>query len=88
MRSVKRTVQFRRDFRRVKRGVHGSHPDETLLEALELLLAVAPLPVRHVDHPMKGRSPRRDGDEVTDRNRSRSFVPVLGFTCESAIRAR
>ena len=55
MRSVRRTAQFRRDFKRVKRGVHGSHLDETLLAALELLVADTPLPDRYVDHPMKGR---------------------------------
>ena len=32
MRSVKRTAQFRRDFKRVKRGAHGSHRDKALLE--------------------------------------------------------
>ena len=55
MRSVRRTAQFRRDFKRVKRGAHGSHVNETLLAALELLVADAPLPSRYVDHPMKGR---------------------------------
>ena len=55
MRSVKRTAQFRRDFRRVKRDAHGNHQDRTPLEALELLVADAPLPARYVDHPMKGR---------------------------------
>ena len=55
MRSVRRTAQFRRDFRRLKRGVHASHLDQTLLAALELLVADAPLPDRYVDHPMKGR---------------------------------
>ena len=51
MRSVRRTAQFRR----VKRGAHGSHLDESLLAALELLVADAPLPARYVDHPLKGR---------------------------------
>lgn len=55
MRTVKRTAQFRRDFRRVKRGVHGAHLDATLREALELLAADMPLPPRYVDHPMKGQ---------------------------------
>ena len=55
MRTVKRTAQFRRDFKRVKRGVHGGHLDRTLLEALELLAADVPLPPRFVDHPMKGQ---------------------------------
>ena len=55
MRSVRRTAQFRCDFRRVKRGAHGSHLNHTLLAALELLVSDAPLPARYVDHPMKGR---------------------------------
>ena len=55
MRTVKRSAQFRRDFKRVKRSVHGRHLDATLLEALELLVADVPLPSRYVDHPMKGR---------------------------------
>ena len=53
MRTVKRTAQFRRDFKRAKRGVHGGHLDATLFEALELLAADVPLPSRYVDHPMK-----------------------------------
>ena len=56
VRTVKRTAQFKRDFKRVKRGVHGSHLDETLLEALALLAADASLPVRYIDHRMKGQS--------------------------------
>ena len=55
MRTVKRSAEFRRDFKRVKRSVHGRHLDATLLEALELLVADVPLPFRYVDHPMKGR---------------------------------
>ena len=54
MRTIKRTARFRRDFKRVKRGVHGDHLDATLLSALELLAADLPLPPRYVDHPMKG----------------------------------
>lgn len=55
MRTVKRTAQFRRDFKRVKWGVHGGHIDGTLLEALELLAADVPLPPRYADHPLKGQ---------------------------------
>ena len=55
MRTVKRTTQFKRDFKRVKRGVHGNHIDATLLEALQLLTSDLPLSSRYVDHPMKGR---------------------------------
>ena len=55
MRTVRRTAQFRRDFKRVKRGFHGGHLDATLLKTLELLAADMPLPPRYVDHPMKGQ---------------------------------
>ena len=55
MRTVKRTAQFRRDFKRVKRGVHRGHVDAALLAVLELLAIDAPLPSRYVDHPMKGK---------------------------------
>lgn len=55
MRTIKRTARFRRDFKRIKRGVHGDHLDATLLSALELLATDLPLPPRYVDHPMKGR---------------------------------
>ena len=52
MRSIKWAAQFRRDFKRVKRGAH--------VEALELPVA-AWLPARYVGHPMKGGySDRRD----------------------------
>lgn len=54
MREIVRTAQFRRDFKRVKRGVHGQHIDATLLAALEMLVADASLPARYVDHAMKG----------------------------------
>ena len=43
MRSVKRAAQFRRDFKRVKRGTHD--------EALELPVAEAWLPARYTDSP-------------------------------------
>jgi len=54
VRTVKRTAQFRRDFKRVKRSVHRGHVDATLLAVLELLAVDSPLPARYVDHPMKG----------------------------------
>ena len=54
MRIAYRTAQFRRDFKRVNRGPHRGHIDDTLLAALELLAADAALPARYVDHPMKG----------------------------------
>ena len=36
MRTVKRTTQFRRDFKRVKRSVHRGHVGATLLAVLEV----------------------------------------------------
>ena len=55
MRAIRGTALFKRDFKRAKRGVHGSHLDTTLQEALELLASDVPLPSRYVDHPMKGK---------------------------------
>lgn len=53
MRSVTRTKRFKRDFKRVKRGVHAEHIDAILLQALELLVADEQLPPNFADHPMK-----------------------------------
>ena len=41
--------------RTVKRSVHRSHVDATLLAVIELLAVDAPLPSRYLDHPMKGQ---------------------------------
>ena len=54
MRTIKRTAQFRRDFKQVKRSEHGSQIDALLLAALKLLATDAPLPLRYTDHALKG----------------------------------
>lgn len=54
MRSVTRTKRFKRDFKRVKRGVHAAHIDDTLLQTVELLVADEELPPSYSDHSMKG----------------------------------
>lgn len=54
MRSITRTTRFKRDFKRLKRGVHGTHIDSTLLQVVELLIADEQLPPSYSDHAMKG----------------------------------
>ncbi len=54
MRRVKSTRRFQRDFRKLRRGEHASHIEDTLLTALKLLSADAVLPDRYTDHQMKG----------------------------------
>ena len=54
MRKIRRTRQFRRDFKGLKRGRHADHIDDTLSQALAMLAADATLPPRYRDHPMKG----------------------------------
>ena len=55
MRTIRRTARFRRDFKRVKHSEHRDHIDQTLRDALDLLVADNPLPGRYVDHAMKGK---------------------------------
>ena len=55
MRTTHRTKQFRRDFKRLKRGPHAGHIYGTLLAALKMLAADKPLPPNFRDHPMKGK---------------------------------
>lgn len=54
MRTIHRTRQFRRDFKRLKQGQHSNHIDDTLSETLHMLTADRALPPRFRDHPMKG----------------------------------
>jgi len=75
VRTIKRTAQFRRDFRRVKRSEHSGHVDATLLTALELLAADVPLPRRYVDHAMKGQYDDRWFHVVPGRRRLMDELP-------------
>jgi mRNA interferase YafQ len=54
MREVKYTSRFKRDYRREKSGRHGKKLDALLMEAVNLLAAHTPLPLRYFDHPLAG----------------------------------
>jgi len=54
MRRIKPTARFRRDFKREKKGPHGSRLDALLTDVTDLLAADTPLPVRFRDHPLSG----------------------------------
>ncbi len=61
MRTIKYTNQFKRDFRREKSGRHGQRLDSLLTQAVDLLVADAPMPRRYFDHPLSG-----DWDDCRD----------------------
>ena len=50
MRTIKRTIQFKRDYKREKRKQHGLTLDNDLLKVIELLAMDARLPERMRDH--------------------------------------
>lgn len=54
MRTIERTTQFRRDFRRVAKGRHGRGLKGVLTEVVERLVQDSPLPVRLRDHALVG----------------------------------
>jgi mRNA interferase YafQ len=54
MRTIRRTVRFKRDYRREARGRHRATLDRDLLAVVSLLAADAPLPERHRDHALTG----------------------------------
>jgi len=54
MRTIKRTGQFKRDYKRVEKGPHGQTLDAELLAAIKLLVNDHPLPPRYCDHPLSG----------------------------------
>jgi len=54
MRTIKRTTQFKRDYKREKAGRHWSILDDSLLAVVKLLVADIPLPERNRDHPLTG----------------------------------
>jgi mRNA interferase YafQ len=54
MRAIEHTRQFRRDYKREKRGRHGARLDAMLLPVIEMLANDAPLPARYRDHPLSG----------------------------------
>ena len=54
MRTIRRTNQFKRDYKREKAGRHGRRLDDLLLEIVGMLVADQPLPRRFFDHPLSG----------------------------------
>ncbi|WP_340608097.1 type II toxin-antitoxin system YafQ family toxin [Xenorhabdus bharatensis] len=54
MRTPEYTSQFRRDYKREKKGRHSATLDADLQAVLSLLLADMPLEPRHRDHPLTG----------------------------------
>lgn len=49
MRTIERTGQFKRDYKRESKGQHRKGLDEALVAVLELLLADKPLPAKYRD---------------------------------------
>ncbi|QQV75229.1 mRNA interferase toxin YafQ [Rickettsia tillamookensis] len=54
MRTIKRTAQFKRDYKREKRRKHGINLDDILLKAVKYLVADITLPVHMRDHALIG----------------------------------
>jgi mRNA interferase YafQ len=54
MRTIERTGQFKRDYKRESRGQYRKVLDKALVAVLELLLANKPLPAKHRDHSLAG----------------------------------
>lgn len=54
MRTIKRTGQFKRDYKREARGRHRNILDAELSETLKLLANDAPLPEHYQDHSLSG----------------------------------
>jgi len=54
MRTIERTGQFKRDYKRLLKGSVGNTLDESFMEAVRLLVNDAPLPVKFRDHALVG----------------------------------
>lgn len=54
MRTVKRTAQFKKDYKREAKGRHRDTLDDDLLTVVRLLAAGGQLPPRYHDHPLVG----------------------------------
>ena len=54
MRTIRRSNRFKRDFRRVKRGMYQGVIEANLNELLVLLRSDAPIPPNYRDHPLHG----------------------------------
>ncbi|HUW88189.1 MAG TPA: type II toxin-antitoxin system YafQ family toxin [Candidatus Paceibacterota bacterium] len=54
MRTIERTAQFKKDYKREKRSPRGKNLDKDLTIVLELLLKDLPLAAKYGDHPLSG----------------------------------
>jgi len=54
MRTIERTGQFKRDYKREAKGLHRQGLDDALLSVLRLLIAHEPLPAKYRDHSLIG----------------------------------
>jgi mRNA interferase YafQ len=55
MREIEFTRLFRRDYKRVLKGPHGAALDSYLQGVVDLLAEDRLLPIRHVDHALRGQ---------------------------------
>jgi len=55
MRTIKYTAQFKRDYKREKRGQHRINLNDKMLAVMLLLTTDTPLPELMHDHPLTGR---------------------------------
>lgn len=53
-RKIERSTEFKKDYKREKKGQHGKTVEDDLIEILSLLVDDKPIPERYVDHPLKG----------------------------------
>lgn len=54
MRMIEKTNQFKRDYKREKKGRHRAKIDEALLSTLKLLIHDQILPAKYFDHNLSG----------------------------------
>ena len=55
MRTIRRTTQFKRDYKRELKGQHRPTLDGVFRAIILLLLADSPLSEKHRDHPLSGK---------------------------------
>ncbi len=54
MRTIKRTTQFKRDYKREAKGLHAKVLEREFRAVVSLLILDAPLPAKYRDHPLSG----------------------------------
>ena len=54
MRTIERTAQFKRDYKREKKGRHGATLEAELMLVLRALVSDEVLDIRHRDHALSG----------------------------------